>query len=245
MMATYPGHIVVPTLDVDLAWHTQQLAPPLYYDWMRSQTGKFTDHDDKIAEVKLTSAFEWTSKTYQEIYNEIYSECTCWYCESIRESHVSSIGQFLGVSKNEKCESVPFPSSVLYICENHLLTRPFFAVAKSFHQSGHANLCPPDASAHISAHNAVKLKPVSSSDADIRRQSLLRIQQRLDEQYRKAQKRAQKKGHEIPPRDEYYHNHWGYPYMMYGPWVSTYPQVITASLFVLNFETINILLGID
>jgi hypothetical protein len=41
---------------------------------------------------------------------------------------------------------------------------------------------------------------------------------KMEENYKKAQKRAEKKGRKIPPRDEYYY-YWGYPYMMYGPWV--------------------------
>lgn len=68
---------------------------------MVMKTGKFIDHDDKIDEIKLTSAFEWTSKKYQQLFGEVYSECTCWYCESIRASHVSSLGKLLGVSRND------------------------------------------------------------------------------------------------------------------------------------------------
>lgn len=107
IMAAHSDHVAVPTLDVDLAWHTQQLSPPIYLHWMVKQTGKFIDHDDKIDEVKLADAFEWTSKMYQETYHDVYSECTCWYCESIRASHVSSVGKLLGVSKNDKGESLP------------------------------------------------------------------------------------------------------------------------------------------
>ncbi|RYP46477.1 hypothetical protein DL768_007310 [Monosporascus sp. mg162] len=204
IMASNPHHVVVPTLDIDLAWHTQQLTPSVYFDWMVSQTKKFIDHDDKIDEVKLTSAFEWTSKTYQEEYKEVYSECTCWYCESIRASHVSSLGKLFGVSKNQE-------------------------VSDSFHDTGPANLCPPDASAHISAHNAVRLDDVSPLQAMIRRRRLLRMEQHLEENCRKAQKHAKKKGRELPPLEEYRHNHWGYPYMVYGPWA--YPTYMTRELY--------------
>lgn len=51
----------------------------------------------------------------------------------------------------------------------------------------------------------------------------------LDKNYAKAQKRAKRKGREIPPRDEYYHNYWGYPYMMYGPFV--YPVYFTPAYY--------------
>jgi hypothetical protein len=102
LMSLHPDHVIVPTLDIDLAWHTQQLSPRVYYEWMTSKTGKFIDHDDKIDEVKLDNAFHWTSKTYQELYQEVYSECTCWYCEAVRASHVSPMGKLLGSSKNDK-----------------------------------------------------------------------------------------------------------------------------------------------
>ena len=82
IMAQNPKQIAVPTLDVDLAWHTHQLSPRAYYDYVVKKCDKFVDHDDKIEEEKLSTAFEWTSKMYQEMYGEVYSECTCWYCES-------------------------------------------------------------------------------------------------------------------------------------------------------------------
>lgn len=102
IMAANALQVAVPTLDVDLAWHTHQLSPCAYLDFTYAKTQKFIDHDDKINEDKLSSAFEWTSKTYQEMFGEVYSECTCWYCETVRSSHVSSVGRVLGVSKNDK-----------------------------------------------------------------------------------------------------------------------------------------------
>lgn len=81
IMRRHPDKMAVPTLDVDLAWHTHQLTPRDYYDFTTKRTGKFIDHDDKIDENALSEAFEWTTKTYQNLYNEVYSECTCWYCE--------------------------------------------------------------------------------------------------------------------------------------------------------------------
>lgn len=102
IMAADKDKVAVPTLDVDLAWHTHQLSPRSYFEFTFAKTQKLIDHDDKINEDKLAAAFEWTSKTYQEYFGEVYSECTCWYCESVRASHISSVGRVLGVSKNEK-----------------------------------------------------------------------------------------------------------------------------------------------
>src|SRR5436190_4588756 len=41
-----PTRVAVPTLDVDLAWHTHQLSPAWYYSYSYEQTkGRFIDHD--------------------------------------------------------------------------------------------------------------------------------------------------------------------------------------------------------
>jgi hypothetical protein len=83
IIADHPVNVAVPTLDVDLGWHTHQLSPPSYFKYTFDKCRKFIDHDDKIEEGELSTSFEWTSKTYQKLYNEVYSECTCWYCEGI------------------------------------------------------------------------------------------------------------------------------------------------------------------
>jgi len=66
----------VPTLDVDLAWHTHQLSPSPYFQYTFKNCKKFIDHDDKIGEDALSTGFEWTSKIYEKLFGEIYSECT-------------------------------------------------------------------------------------------------------------------------------------------------------------------------
>lgn len=82
--------VAVPTVDVDLAWHTHQLSPRSYYDYTVAETAAFVDHNDKVDEDKLSTAFEWTCKTYQERFGEVYSECKCWYCESKFPFHMPS-----------------------------------------------------------------------------------------------------------------------------------------------------------
>lgn len=83
LMALNSGQIAVPTLDIDLAWHTHQLSPSKYYSFSNNITRRFVDHDDKIDETVLSKQFEWTSKLWQEKYGEVYTECTCWYCEGM------------------------------------------------------------------------------------------------------------------------------------------------------------------
>ncbi|KAB8664805.1 hypothetical protein FH972_026232 [Carpinus fangiana] len=128
ILAANPAKMAVPTLDVDLAWHTHQLSPSAYYKYSIDKTkGTFIDHDDKVAETTLSDAFERTSEQYQRLFGEPYSECTCWYCESIRASHTSSASRLLR------------RSSVSQIT-----------------QQLHGAPSDPDRAAHISAHNAIR-----------------------------------------------------------------------------------------
>ena len=119
-------HMAVPTLDVDLAWHTHQLNPTQYFDYVVKYTKQFIDHDDKVAESVLNDAFEWTSKTYQRLYKEQYSECQCWYCEAVRESHTSAASRLFKTSSAQLAENL------------HPVDQD------------------PRKSVHISAHNAVR-----------------------------------------------------------------------------------------
>lgn len=65
-------HTVVPTLDVDLGWHTHQLSPKSYYDYTMKTCTKFIDHDDKISEdaleyvVPFLTAFEMPPPSFDE-----------------------------------------------------------------------------------------------------------------------------------------------------------------------------------
>ncbi|TVY85990.1 Glycine-rich domain-containing protein, partial [Lachnellula willkommii] len=195
IMSVEPKHTCVPTLDVDLGWHTHQLSPSAYYDYTMARCKKFIDHDDKIAEDALETAFEWTSRTYEKLFQQVYSECTCWYCEALHSKHISDSSKLFGTSKHERA-------------------------LDNFYNSGAAKLCPPSNSAHISAHSAVKVEETDRIKAAVAEGLRRRRQATLDGAYEKARKRARAKGRDIPPRDEYYYGAWGYPYMMYGPYMS-------------------------
>lgn len=86
------------------------------------------------------------------------------------------------------------------------------AVEDKFHKSGNASFCPPDNSAHISSHNAVDPgASIQGPEAAVRKRMQEIHQRRLEDQYEKARKRAEKKGRKLPPRQQYY-DHWGYSY---------------------------------
>jgi len=144
ILAKHKDQIAVPTLDVDLAWHTHQLAPRYYYDYSTAKTGIFIDHDDKIDEIKLNDAFEWTSKTYQKMFNEVYSKCTCWYCESVRESHTPALS---------------------LVIKNKAVEKDLDRLHATTTTDG------PHKSPHISAHNAIKIIGDSEHEAQMQVQA--------------------------------------------------------------------------
>lgn len=53
IMRENPTKMAVPTLDVDLAWHTHQLTPQNYMKYTVTKCKQFIDHDDKVTETKL------------------------------------------------------------------------------------------------------------------------------------------------------------------------------------------------
>jgi hypothetical protein len=126
ILARYQENMAVPTLDVDLAWHTHQCHPAAYMQYTVAQCNQFIDHDDKIAETKLNDAFAWTSKVYKKLTGEPYSECTCWYCEAVRESTTSLTSRLFHTSSVKR-------DQVLHRVEQD-----------------------PAKSIHISTHNAVR-----------------------------------------------------------------------------------------
>jgi len=75
MIKNYPDRCVVPTLNVDLVWHTLMGNPTSYWKYSIAVTGKLIGHDDKIDEARLGKAFQWTCEKYEKLYSEPYSEC--------------------------------------------------------------------------------------------------------------------------------------------------------------------------
>lgn len=199
IMAANPKKTAVPTLDVDLAWHTHQLTPREYYLFsIRMTIDRFIDHDDKIDQEKLSEGFEWTSKEYEKTYGTVYSECTCWYCEAIRANH-STNSLFKITSKHDK-------------------------ISDEFYKSGAAQFCPPDNSAHISAHNAVPIVSDTTNKNVADRQAAARKKQ-LDEAYAKACKRAIKRGRPVPVKEHFVANHYGMAYVSPYPYSMMYMSV--------------------
>ncbi|KAF2239651.1 hypothetical protein EV356DRAFT_513939 [Viridothelium virens] len=198
LMVSNPKRTAVPTLDIDLAWHTHQLNPKCYYAFSHSQTHKLVDHDDKIEEQDLSDAFEWTSKTYQKTFGEVYSECNCWYCESIREAHTSGSDKLFSRTKHKALEA-------------------FHSSSPSSPSSPSPCTQDPTLGPHLSAHNVVRRRDSATAS----RLATAQHTRRMNALYGSACERARKKGWAEPRRDDYMYAYaWGYPlyYPLYMPY---------------------------
>jgi len=76
--------LAVPTLEIDLAWHTHQLSSgSRYANAMQILVGRFVNHDDGIDETKLGEGGKETSRAWMIEFGEGYRRCLCWDCETL------------------------------------------------------------------------------------------------------------------------------------------------------------------
>jgi hypothetical protein len=64
---------IVPTLDIDLCWHTHQLYPTSYRNWCFTNFGREINHDDTISKANLEDGLRLTSLAWLEAYHEPYT----------------------------------------------------------------------------------------------------------------------------------------------------------------------------
>ncbi|KAF8804298.1 hypothetical protein BYT27DRAFT_7107670, partial [Phlegmacium glaucopus] len=77
LMASSPATFFVPTLDIDLVWHTHQLISDKYKSDCTTYVGRFIDHDDKVEGLQLSSAFNITCEAWKARFHVQYSHCGC------------------------------------------------------------------------------------------------------------------------------------------------------------------------
>ena len=78
----YPKTVLVPTLDIDLVWHTHQCSPAQYQASMVQRAGRFINHDDKIGQPVLSGGMETTKRLFRIRFGQDYLVCHCWDCEA-------------------------------------------------------------------------------------------------------------------------------------------------------------------
>ncbi|KAG6805310.1 hypothetical protein H0H92_015894, partial [Tricholoma furcatifolium] len=65
LMSASPASFFVPTLDIDLAWHTHQLLGNTYHEHCLKFVGRYIDHDDKVEEQTLSTSFDLTCRAWK------------------------------------------------------------------------------------------------------------------------------------------------------------------------------------
>ncbi|KAF9034118.1 hypothetical protein BJ165DRAFT_1514086 [Panaeolus papilionaceus] len=180
----------VPTLDIDLVWHTHQLHPTKYMQDTTRYVKRFIDHDDKVEGVRLSSAFDNTCKLWKHRFGIPYTHCGCPHpgqkAEDLKDpfSIGSRISRMLSFSSSNS--SAEGPSRL----ESQQPQRTFKNL-----------LIPstdrPDAmiATHPSDHNAVRFtsKGVIAGDGfDVGRYRHERMSKKYDSLMKQRRKRAEK-----------------------------------------------------
>ncbi|KAF7304498.1 hypothetical protein HMN09_00852200 [Mycena chlorophos] len=78
LMAARPRTFLVPTLDIDLAWHTHQLRSEQYAYDTTKYVNVFVDHDDKVEENRLSTSFDDTGSAWKRRFGVEYTYCGCF-----------------------------------------------------------------------------------------------------------------------------------------------------------------------
>lgn len=79
----HPTTMMVPTLDIDLVWHTHQCSAAEYKRSMLKLAGKYVNHDDSIVKGTLDDGFERTRGLFHVCFGKEYPICGCWDCEAL------------------------------------------------------------------------------------------------------------------------------------------------------------------
>ncbi|KIO34003.1 hypothetical protein M407DRAFT_166398 [Tulasnella calospora MUT 4182] len=77
VMAVNRDSFLVPTLSIDLAWHTHQLLCVEYREQMLSLLGTIVDHDDAVEQEVLAEAFDQTARLWSTRFSIPYTICGC------------------------------------------------------------------------------------------------------------------------------------------------------------------------
>eukprot|EP01036_Dinobryon_divergens_P031388 gene31388-40777_t len=73
VIASHRGKTFVPTMDIDLVWHTHQTDPVNYSAYTKSLMGKVLNHDDTVGSEDLGKGYARTFIRWAQKYGEPYS----------------------------------------------------------------------------------------------------------------------------------------------------------------------------
>ncbi|PCH36370.1 hypothetical protein WOLCODRAFT_157078 [Wolfiporia cocos MD-104 SS10] len=77
LMTTSDAPLFVPTLDIDLVWHSHQLMARQYARDCKQYLNRYIDHDDKVEESYLASSLDKTCRAWQDRFGVPYMHCGC------------------------------------------------------------------------------------------------------------------------------------------------------------------------
>ncbi|KAF8979815.1 hypothetical protein BGZ46_004995 [Entomortierella lignicola] len=103
--AGQPGrHALVPTLDIDLAWHTHMLSPENYRQYQLINYGRVLNHDDTVQATSTMTKQDFirTAELWEELYHERYNSQQTWK------------GNFI-LTPQKLCAGVCFPPYGVYL----------------------------------------------------------------------------------------------------------------------------------
>lgn len=95
--------MLVPTLDIDLFWHTHQLFNFHYLDWCDQHIGNRINHDDTIDQKGLSQGRVHTRDLWLKIYGESYDSCSH---QSVRKNHGNALLAHVSTQGNGQVLSV-------------------------------------------------------------------------------------------------------------------------------------------
>ncbi|KDQ09178.1 hypothetical protein BOTBODRAFT_179194 [Botryobasidium botryosum FD-172 SS1] len=75
LMASESATFFVPTLDIDLSWHTHQLKAMSYRDQTYQLLKRILNHDDRVEEERLSNSFDRTARAWKRRFGVPYSFC--------------------------------------------------------------------------------------------------------------------------------------------------------------------------
>lgn len=84
--------LLVPTLDIDLAWHTHQIHASSYRAFTQKYIGRIINHDDTLTKGVLSNGFAVTARAWYKMYHEPYTHvCPSKYWLSTTKKVMSVI----------------------------------------------------------------------------------------------------------------------------------------------------------
>lgn len=169
LMTQSPGSFFVPTLDIDLAWHTHQLLARRYEEECMELVGRYVNHDDKVEEDKLATSFDVTCRAWQDQYGLPYMFCGCALPEESIGQRLRRAFGCLQVNDGESSDGHNYSSLV-----------PSAGVGA--------------AATHPSDHNAVFLMHKSNAGMFARRKRQARIEARRARELKRIERESEKDG---------------------------------------------------